>query len=108
VFSYDQASAVDGILYAIGDASREHRQALYVTSMPPYLVVRVSLTAHVPRGTCRSWLPRGMYNIKDLNPNVPTAIVVASNDTVNPPYKHKYDIRVSYLEDADITIAQVW
>ncbi len=57
---------------------------------------------------CCRWLPEGVAEVRDLNPRVPTAIVLTEGDDMpHRSYMRHYDMRVSYTRDADVRHAQV-
>ena len=54
-------------------------------------------------------MPRGYKSVKELNPNVPTAVMLTEADDAGAAaaYADKYDLRISYTSDADIRASQV-
>jgi hypothetical protein len=72
---------IDGIVYTIGDAAREARQAMY--------------------------LPPGKTDIKELNTKAPRAILVGNNDEPAPAYMSRYAFRISNLDEGDIRFSGI-
>ncbi len=135
-----RAGEVDGILFPIGRPNRERLKPrcvfsnsvvssvqvaeAYSSSLYCMSAFRISrclcahiITAAYTRATTSAvrWLPSGALEVRDLNPRVPSAVMITEGDdvvgnAVVPPsaaFRYLYDLLISYVRGADIVHGQV-